>query len=124
MHLLFSINPNEFGSALRPLRQALLGTGQIYLSFCTFSVFFCPFVGLGSFSSSSGIFLFLFPFTASPLKTDSLAKALINTFALRCKWLIKDVFLLPGVLASEQRYVLLRVEFQIGNPGGREAQEG
>lgn len=106
---LFSVlDPREFGSVLHPLREE----AKFICLWCAVSVFlFCPFVALGTFSPSSGIFLFLVPFSSSPMKTDSLAKALINTFALRCKWMIKDVFLLPDVFALQQGYKFLRVEF-------------
>lgn len=114
-------DPDKFESVLALLKQALLGRRRPCL-WCILSAFlFCPFVAFGYFSSS-GIFLFLVPFISSPPRTDSLARALISTFALRCKWLIEDVFLLPGVSALEQGYKFLRVEFQINKPSGRGAR--
>lgn len=64
-------------------------------------------------------FFVLSSFCRLSFKTDSLAKTLINTFALRCKWLVKDMFLLPGAFVLEQRHKFRRVEFQISKPGGR-----
>lgn len=123
---LFSqFDPNEFGSALHPLRQALLGRGHVCWSLVQpLSLFlFFSFCGFGNFLFILRHFFVLPSFHLLPSKNRSLAETLISTFALRCEWMIKDVFLLPRVFALEQGYTFLRVEFQTSKPGGRGAEE-
>lgn len=46
------------------------------------------------------------------------AKALTNTFAVKCKWLIKDISLLKSNLLWCRALKFPKVGFQVSKPGG------